>query len=125
MPGERRVDLVRDAGGQEADRGHLLRDLQLLLEVHAIGDVLDEQDRAGRMSGAGLALQRDGRRVDQQLRRPHRRAVVEAERLRQRNAVERRAVRILPPGRAKRVDERPIEHIAAAAGQSRPIRGTP
>ena len=33
--GQRRVHLVRDAGGEQADRGHLLRDLQLLLELHA------------------------------------------------------------------------------------------
>ena len=31
--GQRRVDLVRDAGGQQADRRHLLGDLQLLLEL--------------------------------------------------------------------------------------------
>ena len=33
--GQRRVHLVRDAGGQQADRRHLLGDLQLLLELHA------------------------------------------------------------------------------------------
>ena len=39
--GERRVDLVRDAGREQADRGHLLRQPQLLFEVGAVGDVLD------------------------------------------------------------------------------------
>ena len=33
--GERRVDLVGHAGGEQADGGHLLRDLELLLELHA------------------------------------------------------------------------------------------
>ena len=33
--GQRRVDLVRDAGGEQADGGHLLGDLQLLFEIRA------------------------------------------------------------------------------------------
>ena len=41
--GQRRVDLVRDAGGEQADRRHLLGNLQLLFEAHAVGDVLDQQ----------------------------------------------------------------------------------
>ena len=39
--GERRVHLVGDAGRQQADGRHLLGQPQLLLEVGAIGDVLD------------------------------------------------------------------------------------
>ena len=40
--GQRRVDLVRHAGGEQADRRHLLGNLQLLFELHAVGDVLDD-----------------------------------------------------------------------------------
>ena len=68
--GERRVHLVRDAGRQEADRRHLLGDLQLLLEVDAIGDVLEQENHPGHVGrAAGLSLQRNRRGVDQQLRR--------------------------------------------------------
>ena len=44
--GQRRVHLVRDAGREQPDRRHLLRDLQLLLELHARRDVLDDDDAA-------------------------------------------------------------------------------
>jgi len=37
---------VRDAGGEQADRGHLLGNLQLLFELHAVGDVLDDHQHA-------------------------------------------------------------------------------
>ena len=65
--GQRRVDFVRDAGRQQADRRHLLRDLQLLLEPDAVGHVLEQQNRARppRPAPAGT-LQRHRRRVDQQ-----------------------------------------------------------
>ena len=45
--GQRRVHLVRDARRQQADRRHLLGNLQLLLEPHAIRDVLEQENRAG------------------------------------------------------------------------------
>jgi hypothetical protein len=61
--GQRRVDLVRHAGGQHADGRHLLGQLQLLLEARAIGDVLDHDDPAVlRPFGA---LERRDRHVDQ------------------------------------------------------------
>ena len=53
-PGERRVDLVGDAGGEEAHRGHLLGVLQLLLEAHAGGHVVEDEDRAVALAGRGL-----------------------------------------------------------------------
>src|SRR5205085_1747994 len=42
--GERRVDLVRDAGREEAERSQALLVLQLALEAHALGDVADDDD---------------------------------------------------------------------------------
>ena len=33
--GQRRVHFVRDAGGEQPDRRHLFRDLELFLELHA------------------------------------------------------------------------------------------
>ncbi len=44
--GQRRVDLVRDAGCQQADRGELLRLRELRLQLDAVGDVVDEDDAA-------------------------------------------------------------------------------
>ena len=46
--GERRVHFVRDAGREQAERRHLLGNAQLLLEVRALGDVLDDDDVARR-----------------------------------------------------------------------------
>ena len=68
--GQRRVDFVRDARREQADRRHLLGDLKLLLELHPGRDVLDDHDRAGesrrpsRRSGvvATLTSSRRGRR---------------------------------------------------------------
>ena len=34
------------SGGEDADRRHLLGNLQLLFQPHAVGDVFDEQQRA-------------------------------------------------------------------------------
>ena len=45
--GQRRVDLVGHAGREQADRRHLLRQPELLLEVRAIGDVLEHDNPAG------------------------------------------------------------------------------
>ena len=61
--GERRVDLVRDAGGEQAERGQTLLVLQLALEAHAVGDVADDQharavvvDVARRESGLAVTV---------------------------------------------------------------------
>ena len=81
--GQRRVHLVRDAGGEQADRRHLLRDLQLLLELHARGDVLDDDDGAG------------------DRRRPTSRSGVVAD-VDQQPARRRRAATAAAPGRAPR-----------------------
>ena len=57
--GERRVHFVRDAGGEQADRRHLLRQPQLLFEVGALGHVLEHDDPAGLRRAVGLK-RRDG-----------------------------------------------------------------
>ena len=61
--GQRRVDFVRDASRQQAERGHLLGNLQLLFEPHAIGHILDEQNGARRRCPAppGSAAARPSR----------------------------------------------------------------
>ena len=46
-----RVDLVGDAGREQADRGQLLRGQQLLLEVDLVGDVLEDDDRPVGLEG--------------------------------------------------------------------------
>ena len=46
-PGQRRVDLVRDAGRQQAERRHLLGDAQLLFDLRTLGHVLENDDGAG------------------------------------------------------------------------------
>jgi len=51
---ERRVDLVRHAGSQQADRRHLLGDAQLFLKACAVGNVLDHDDPAGLGPVGGL-----------------------------------------------------------------------
>ena len=61
-----RVHLVRHAGREQPDRGHLLRDLQLLLEPHPFGDVLDEENRPFNRSRSDRALERRDGGVDQQ-----------------------------------------------------------
>ncbi len=60
--GERRVDLVGDAGGQQADGRHLLGHLQLLFELDAGRDVFEDQHRAGdvELAVAVLAQRHDG-----------------------------------------------------------------
>ena len=63
--GQRRVDLVRDAGGEQAERRHLLRDAQLLFHLRALGDVFEDDDGA-RGRAAGNALQRHRGQVDEQ-----------------------------------------------------------
>ena len=67
--GERRVDLVRDAGREQPDRRHLLGDLQLLLELHARRDVLDDRRCVPGDRAVGVA-QRRRRDVDQQRAAP-------------------------------------------------------
>ncbi len=62
--GERCIHLVRDARRQQAHRGHLLGVLQLLLEPHARGDVVEDQDRAAAL--AGRRLERRHREVHDQ-----------------------------------------------------------
>ena len=66
--GERRVDLVRDARGEQAERGHLLGDAQLLFELRALGDVLEDDDGARLRRRADDRLQRNHRDVDQHAR---------------------------------------------------------
>ena len=44
--GQRGVDLVRHAGGQQADRAELVGLRQLVLERDALGDVVDQDDAA-------------------------------------------------------------------------------
>ncbi len=44
--GERGIDLMRDAGGQQADGGKLFRLRELRLKLHAAGDVVDQDDAA-------------------------------------------------------------------------------
>ena len=65
--GERGVDLVRDAGGEQADGGELFGLGELRFELDAVGDVVDQDDAAdgdevagdqrrdGDVGGAGLA----------------------------------------------------------------------
>ena len=55
--GERRVDFVGHAGGQEAKSRHLLLELKLGLELDPCGDVLEDHDRP-----LGLLLLGDERR---------------------------------------------------------------
>ena len=64
--GQRRVDLVRDAGGEQAERRHLLRDAQLLFQLRALGDVLEDDDACRRSAPPAIALQRHRRDVDEQ-----------------------------------------------------------
>ena len=114
--GERRVDLVRDAGGQQADGRHLLRQPQLLLEVRAIGDVLDDENPAGLRAVGGLERRnRDGSRAASRWsRRPRRRAA-------RGTAWCRRATRAAPPcsvstnGRLNSADDRRPERAARAS----------
>ena len=44
--GERRVDLVRDAGGEQADGGELFGLRELGFQLDAVGDVVDQDDAA-------------------------------------------------------------------------------
>ena len=62
--GQRRIDFVRHARGEQSDRRHLLGNLELLLELHPGRDVLDDHDRSG--DGAFRVPQRRGRDVDEQ-----------------------------------------------------------
>ena len=105
--GQRRVHFVGDAGREEADRRHLLRDLQLLFEPHPVGDVLDEQDGAGeRVAGelcSGTTVALTSRRVAS----PHRPRVCAPPG--QRHLEERGAVRVLPARRPQRLHERRVE----------------
>ena len=65
-PGQGRIDLVSHAGSQDTDGRHLLGDLQLLLELHAIRRVLDQHNRPSLTVGRP---QRHRRRVDEELAR--------------------------------------------------------
>ena len=112
--GERRVHFVRHAGGQQADGGHLLGDLELLFELHARGNVLDDHDRS--RDRVGHVPERRRRDVHEQA--PRRRVP-----RRQRDAVERRAVGRLAPARAKDLEEARIEDLAPAAGPRPPRAG--
>ena len=57
--GERRVDLVRDAGGEQADGRELLGLGELGFELDAVGDVVDQDDAADGDEVAG-DQRRDG-----------------------------------------------------------------
>ena len=108
--GERRVHLVCHTGGQKADRRHLFRNLELLFETDAVGDVLDEQNRAdNHRPVARRTLQRHRRRVHQHAR------LVAGACLRpsghQRHARQRRAARAFGPRRPLRLHEWLVEHI--------------
>src|SRR5471030_235526 len=105
---ERRVDLVRDARGQQTDRRHLLGDLELFFELHAVGDVLDDHQHPDDAIVAGGVLERHFGGVDQQTRRL---AVARG----QRHAIQRGAVRVVLPRGAQRLDKRRVEQIAEPA----------
>ena len=111
--GERRVDLVRDAGGEQADRRHLLGDLQLLFELHAravMSSMIDDP------AGIAPSAIRSGvvGDVDQQA------ALRLACRGRERHAVERGAVGRLAPRAAQRPRRTPGRR--ARRGAARPPR---
>ena len=117
--GQRRVHLVRDAGRKQADRRHLLRDLQLLFELHAARHVLDDDDRA---DGRDAACRR--RRAAARPPRSQSSARAAASpRAIERDPRQRRALRRVAPRRAHRLDERRVEQIVeAAAGGIGPAR---
>ena len=121
--GQRRVHLVGDAGSQQADRRHLLGDLQLLLEPNTVGDVLDEQDRPD--DGVVVrrtVLQRHRGGVDEQPLRRDRCCRDRASAARDSSVA---PVRMLVPRRPQRFDERRVEHIGERAGRSPSSRDTP
>ena len=111
-PGERRVDLVRHAGSEQADGRHLLGDLQLLFELHVVGDVFDEQNRSDdRVRPSRGFLQRHDRRVHQQLLRLAAGRHGRSRPARQRHAIERRAKRVVALRGVQGFDKRPVEDI--------------
>ena len=56
---------MRNTGSQQADRGHLFRNLKLLFELDAPCDVLDDHDRAdGGLNAPFSRPERHDREVD-------------------------------------------------------------
>ncbi len=55
--GERRIDFMGDSGGKQADGGELFRLAELGFKLHALGDVVDQDDAANRFE-----IARDQRR---------------------------------------------------------------
>ena len=62
--GERRIDFVRNAGGEQTDRRQFFALHQLILEADAIGNVIDNDQRAARRSC--FIHQRSRREIDDQ-----------------------------------------------------------
>ena len=120
--GERRVHFVRDAGRQQADRRHLLRNLQLLLQSRLLGDVLEQQNGAGDgapdparlWSGTAVAFTSNRAGLSS--------SFAASRRTTERHLEERGAARVLTAGSAQRVEERRVEDVGERAGQS-PRRG--
>ena len=103
---------MSDTSGQQTDRRHLLGNLQLLFQLHSVGDVLDDHQHPDhRIVTAGI-LQRHLGRVHEQARHG---AVARG----QRHPVQRGAVRMIVPRGSQRLDERRIEQIAKPAPDRR------
>src|SRR6478672_4652375 len=105
--GEGRVDFVRDPRREQANRRHLLRDLKLLLELHAGRNVFDDHNGAG--DGAIGIPQR--RRGDVDEEGPG--AFVPRD---ERHAIEGRALGRFAPGRTKHLEEPGLEDLVETAG---------
>ena len=118
--GERRVDLVRHAGGEQAQRGHLFRDAQLLFHLRALGDVFEDHDRAAEGAlarGRRPSLQRHGGQVDEQ-----RLAVLRLPRAADRHAEGGVAVGILLANRAQQLEDVRIEQAIDGLAEHRRAR---
>jgi len=118
--GEGRVHFVCDASGKQTDRGHLVGDLQLLLEMHALGDIFDDDDVPHRRHAQGVArrLQRGGRNVDPQALAGLRGARG------QRDTVQGCASRCVALGGPERFDEWAIEHVFEPSPDGTTARST-
>ena len=112
--GQRRVDLVGDTRGQQAERRHLLGDAQLLFELGAFGDVLDDHDGAGGRRAGADRLQRNGRDVDEPV------GVAGAMPRGERHPERRRPLRVIAALRAEHADhgrvEQPIDGLPHRLG---------
>jgi hypothetical protein len=123
---QRRVDLVRHPRGEQADRGHLLRVLELLLEPDARRDVVEDQDRA--LALARAHLERRDRDVDhhaapvggRQVQLVDVRDLVVARRAQHQAAAQR-----LEEGAGEDLVERAAQHVLAPASAERLERAVP